>query len=1209
MKFRYLLITLLLFVIAGLKAQENGHGDVIYSAKNVHAGNLIRVTFHNNGRLGGVRGDQSVIYAGEWPIGTGMVQMGNTSAYVMSELRLFAGIDSASGDSLYEYVTPAIFCQGWDPNMFSNDSLGRFQGFEPLPGYLNLTQKEEDPDNAVAMSHQAFTWPPYWPDKMEDPVDPGWSGSWNGYFGKDQKNSDEESYFVMDDYQFDKRIAGLQLPKPLADEPMRAGLGLRLATRGLQWSNPDAEDCIFWLYEIRNFGELYLDKTLFGLNVGASSGARITENTDYQDDGAKFYRDISLAVNFDEDNLGTGGYSPVPWVGFAFLESPGNPYDGIDNDGDGNNIEIPGGGTGKLITEEEFVKFYAPGDQIVLIDYDSDDFTRTVSTMPDGPLTFVHNGETMILAPNAPLEEIPRNGFDDNLNGLIDESDGAFTQDSVEFFLYIRSESNDQDYLALDYITGEGLDNPMIDERRDDLIDNDNDWDSEFDDVGIDGKPGTGDEGEGDGVPTPGTGNLPGEPNIDQVDVDESDQIGLTSFKFYQYSTLTYSNDDQMWEFSRPGYFDNSTTEIADHDYVFTSGYFPLRPQQEEFFSIAMIYGWDETDIIRNKQTVQKIYNSNYNFAIAPIKPKVTAVAGDGQVTLYWDDASEASFDRFLKDYDFEGYKIYKATHHTFADAGSITDGLGYERFKQPVEIYDKVDEVFGFFPKDFGTGVLFNLGNETGLVHQYVDNDVTNGIRYYYAVTAYDKGDIEKNIGPSETTIFLNVDQSGNIELSDNVVAVIPQAPALGYEDAEFDVSPRLVGNGLTSGVVGVDIVDPNILGDEDFRIHFFDQSMDKRDNDMDGLIDLDDPDEFLPIVTTGFILENLTSSTVYDTVWIKDYRQSGDSLILIKDLYDDRDGDPRTFSSIQNGMEIFVYNPEFGLINNPQLGIYEGIQWGSSINENDTYNIIFRKFDNGPAFVEGTPYPRQYEMVFYDEIADTSAAIGLPFKNGNQYPLQPWPVRFKIFDKISGEQVEFAIPAETTVDQSITETGTFSAKDRIILFERLDNDSLLITYDILNNDVSDTSFYNTYGRMLGTGDTIRFYPEIPFNSSISYEFSVQGQRIDEQQAKDDLDRIKVVPNPYVVTAVWEPHNPYTNGRGPRAIQFIHLPQRCTIRIFAVDGTLVQTLEHDSPMRDGSETWDMMTMDNMDIAYGVYIYHVDAPGIGEHVGRMLIIK
>jgi hypothetical protein len=98
-------------------------------------------------------------------------------------------------------------------------------------------------------------------------------------------------------------------------------------------------------------------------------------------------------------------------------------------------------------------------------------------------------------------------------------------------------------------------------------------------------------------------------------------------------------------------------------------------------------------------------------------------------------------------------------------------------------------------------------------------------------------------------------------------------------------------------------------------------------------------------------------------------------------------------------------------------------------------------------------------------------------------------------------------------------------------------------------------------------------------------------------------------VPNPYAVTAVWETRNPYSSGRGPRLVQFIHLPQHCTIHIYAVDGTLVRTLEHHTIMANGSEPWDLMSKENMSISYGVYIYHVDAPGIGEHIGKIFIIK
>jgi len=1191
-------ILLILAIFTGLLFSQDSHGDANYRARNVHAGNLIRVTYYNHGMMGSKKGDASQIYAGEWPINSGKVQMGNASSYVSTEMYV-PKIDS-TGDTTYIYITPTIMCEGWDANIFSHDdSTGKFQGFEPLPGYLNVSQKEKDVQNAIAMSHEAFTWPSYWPDKMDDANDPGWKGHWNGYFGMDQKNADEESYYVMDDYQYDKKIDGADIPFPIKSDPTRHGLGLRQAIRGMQWSNPDAEDCIFWIYDIENFSELNHVKTLFGINVGAGMGGAINAGGDNADDCATFFREINLTVNYDWDNIGAGGYSPVPWVGFAFLESPGNPYDGIDNDGDGLSH-----GSGKMITEEDFdTKFLGEGDDIVVINYNT--YERTVTTFPDTGITVAYNGHTRKFDPNAPIMEIPRNGFDDNLNGIIDESDGAYDQDSTYYYLYIRSAYNDRDYLCIDYLTGAGLDNPLIDERRDDGIDNDGDWDANIDDTGLDGKPGTGDTGEGDGMPTAAVGNLPGEPNIDKTDVDESDQIGLTSFIFYEYGDVSYSNDAQMWDVSRPGYFDG-VMENVDADYIFSCGYFPLLSQQSEFFSVAMVYGEDEEDILRNKTIVQKIYNSNYNFAVAPEKPVLQATAGDGKVTLFWDDNAEQSFDRFLKVHDFEGYKIYRATDPGFSDAGQITDGFGYPRFVKPVAIFDKVDSVFGFYEKTFGRGVEFNLGSETGLVHTFVDSGLTNGVTYYYAVTAYDKGDVEKNITPSETNKYVSVSASGDIKTGVNVVAIVPNAPALGYIPPEFTEKPTMVGTGYTMGKVGVRYLNPDVMVDgTEYEIQFLDHSVDKRDNDFDGLVDTLDVDEYLPNVTTGFVLKDITGggTTILDTVWIYDYMNGANGQEMIKNLYDDADNDPTTFTAISNGMEFFVKNPTSGFVNLPEKEIYSGVQWSKNLGSSNPYFMRFRLFKVGN--LEGTPYPRQYSIVFHDEpIYDTEMffVVGAP-------PLPATKMNFEIFDKMTGEKVHYAVWDEVP-NEEIAPKGYFSAKDRIIFFEESqDGKSKIPTWDILNDAVEDETFYEIYGRTFGEGDTLHIYPDFPFMNSARYRFKVQGESIDEIYAKEHLNKIKVVPNPYVVTAGWEPQNQYSNGRGTRSIHFTHLPQKCTIRIYAVDGTLVRTLKHDAPMNDGMHDWDVMTKDNMELSYGVYIYHVDAPEIGEKVGRFIIIK
>ena len=50
-------------------------------------------------------------------------------------------------------------------------------------------------------------------------------------------------------------------------------------------------------------------------------------------------------------------------------------------------------------------------------------------------------------------------------------------------------------------------------------------------------------------------------------------------------------------------------------------------------------------------------------------------------------------------------------------------------------------------------------------------------------------------------------------------------------------------------------------------------------------------------------------------------------------------------------------------------------------------------------------------------------------------------------------------------------------------------------------------------------------------------------------------------------------------------------------------------TLKHDKDISDGTVSWNLKTKENLDAAYGVYFYVVDAPGIGQKTGKFAIIK
>ena len=104
------------------------------------------------------------------------------------------------------------------------------------------------------------------------------------------------------------------------------------------------------------------------------------------------------------------------------------------------------------------------------------------------------------------------------------------------------------------------------------------------------------------------------------------------------------------------------------------------------------------------------------------------------------------------------------------------------------------------------------------------------------------------------------------------------------------------------------------------------------------------------------------------------------------------------------------------------------------------------------------------------------------------------------------------------------------------------------------------------------------------------------------------DMENIKVVPNPYVVSAAWDNERlgSVAYGEPIRKIAFTHLPRTCTIKIFTVDGDLVQTLHHNDT--SGREEWNLLTSENRPVVSGMYFYHVESD-LGEKIGRFAIIR
>ncbi|MFH1321410.1 MAG: hypothetical protein ABII90_12270, partial [Bacteroidota bacterium] len=94
---------------------------------------------------------------------------------------------------------------------------------------------------------------------------------------------------------------------------------------------------------------------------------------------------------------------------------------------------------------------------------------------------------------------------------------------------------------------------------------------------------------------------------------------------------------------------------------------------------------------------------------------------------------------------------------------------------------------------------------------------------------------------------------------------------------------------------------------------------------------------------------------------------------------------------------------------------------------------------------------------------------------------------------------------------------------------------------------------------------------------------------------AKNALDLINVVPNPYYAFSFYE------TSQIDHRIKIINLPVNCTVSIYNIGGTLIRKFDRDDHTITSID-WDLKNSYNVPIASGVYLIHVNAPGIGEKV-------
>ncbi len=935
---------------------------------------------------------------------------------------------------------------------------------------------------------------------------------------------------------------------PYNSDLKKMGIGVQVDGRALQWSNSLAENAVFFVYTITNVSDKDLDSVFFGIYGDPDVGGQ----KDNADDIGIFFPPYSI------------------------------PGHNVDN--------IP-------VYSRSMVAFHDDGNSI------------GENAIPDG-----------IIA--CKFLESPGNAND----GIDNDGDG------------------------------------MIDESQSNGIDDDHDWNPETDDVGIDGISNTGDEGEGDGIPTAGkllaNGALdplhPGEPNFEYTDLDEADQIGLTSFSTWPWGQKTgnpknpregyfVSNDSLMWEKSKPNTpshngFEEVLTEGQDITFVFGSGYISLKRGETKRISVALILANDIDDLLTTASTVQDIYNINYNFSKPPDLPTLTAVPGDKKVTLYWDDIAESSIDP-ITGKDFEGYVLYRSTDPGFSDIQTISDGQATPFLSEPLKTYsgveckwDLVNQWSGYHPVPYkGRGIHYYLGDNTGLVHSFVDsNNVINGQTYYYALVAYDHGD-SANFPPAETTKKINVDPiTSKYILDKNTAAVIPGPRADGYIAPALNSSNVLHKSGIGNGSVNFSILNDLLVPDNDYELFFSDSLIINGKKTGEKNYSILDSKVYTKKI--NFFSEKFTDigfGNILDDQYLKLKDANGNifSRVNSQDTSDyiidlEKGKIRRSGSSSIPDNPSSAYTLEFRYLpiansllmndedNNP---VFEGIKlqvkdqtkieydpdrskWLNG-NSNFTFNAALASVGSA---TNKTVYPADYEIKFSSNYID-STLIRPPGQ-----PFIMWPVKYSVTDVTSG------VPQRILTylnENNATRDSAWSPGEEIILYKPGSTKSSdMLTWGVKISLPTDSTIKNII--YPGEGDILLIATKRPFTVQDTFYLKTNQGTVDNALASSKLDNIYVVPNPYVAYNALEPQNRLSDqSRGERRIYFENLPPKCTIRIYSIVGDPVRVLEHDSGVSNGREYWNLLNRDGFSVSYGLYIAHVDAPGIGEKIIKFALIK
>jgi hypothetical protein len=280
--------------------------------------------------------------------------------------------------------------------------------------------------------------------------------------------------------------------------------------------------------------------------------------------------------------------------------------------------------------------------------------------------------------------------------------------------------------------------------------------------------------------------------------------------------------------------------------------------------------------------------------------------------------------------------------------------------------------------------------------------------------------------------------------------------------------------------------------------------------------------------------------------------------------------------------------------VVNTPLVPALDSLRsgWAEGSQTTDTLVVSYSNAFLSPN-LRRLGYPNDIRIVFDDAVVDTGLAIP-PIE-------EPTPARFRVLAETDTGLVRLPF-AFLDADGDGTMGARFDILNILAPAPGVAPDSQLAWRAQLGNKVLPAA------RKPGSGDVYLLRVARPLGVRDVFVFGTRGQRVDAALAGGFVEAPYVVPNPYVGSASFEPARFAISGRGERRMEFRAIPQGSAVRIYTVRGELVRTLYHDGSMA-GFVPWDLRTKDNLEIAPGLYLFHVETPAGATHVGKFAVLK